>query len=616
MVNEQQDSAKLDAALQAIDTCRRAAAAYGRPDLADRLGTKAERLADSSFHVLVVGEFKQGKSSLLNALVANPICPVDDDIATAVPTVVRWAEEPVAAAVFRDERDDAVEMRRESISIDDVATYAAEQIGGGPEGIHSVEIGLPSRLLSGGLVLVDTPGVGGLGSTHGAVTAAAIPMAEAVIFVSDASQEFTAPELEFMAATRRLCPNIVCLVTKTDFYPAWRKIRDLNVGHLRRMGIEAPIIPTSASLHARAMATGDGNLLQESGYPELTKFIREDVLGSAVELSVAAAASDLHDAVDQLTDQFLAQKTVLEDPEAVLAMIAELEAAKANADELKSRATRWQVTLNDGVQDLNTDVDHDLRERFRQINVESEDVIENADPADVWGEFEPWLYHRTAFEVVQNYEFLQHRARELSARVAEHFAADAEGVRLDLRSIDADTALAQVQARATLDVSKESSAAALLSGARGGMGGMMMFGMLSSVVGIALGPIGIGVGVLMGRKQIRDEKGRQVAARRAQARAAQRKYMDDATFRSSKDARDTLKWIQRQVRDYFTTRAEEQGKATQETLVAIQSSTQLSEKERVQQLADVNSELTRLTGLRERVDGLGPRLAGFPGGSL
>lgn len=144
----------------------------------------------------------------------------------------------------------------------------------------------------------------------------------------------------------------------------------------------------------------------------------------------------------------------------------------------------------------------------------------------------------------------------------------------------------------------------------------MMFGMLSSVVGIALGPIGIGVGVLMGRKQIRDEKGRQVAARRAQARAAQRKYMDDATFRSSKDARDTLKWIQRQIRDYFTTRAEEQGKATQETLVAIQSSTQLSEKERVQQLADVNSELTRLTGLRERVDGLGPRLAGFPGGSL
>ena len=42
--------------------------------------------------VLVVGEFKQGKSQLVNALVNAPVCPVDDDIATAVPTVVRHAE--------------------------------------------------------------------------------------------------------------------------------------------------------------------------------------------------------------------------------------------------------------------------------------------------------------------------------------------------------------------------------------------------------------------------------------------------------------------------------------------------------------------------------------------
>jgi hypothetical protein len=445
-------------------------------------------------------------------------------------------------------------------------------------------------------------------------------MAEAVIFVSDASQEFTAPELEFMGATRRLCPNIVCLVTKTDFYPAWRKIRDLNIGHLKRMGIEAPIIATSASLHARAIATGDGNLLQESGYPELTQFIRNDVLGSAVELSVAAAASDLHDAVNQLTDQFLAQKAALEDPEAVQALIAELEAAKAKADELKSRAARWQVTLNDGVQDLNTDVDHDLRERFRQINVESEDVIENADPSDVWGEFESWLYHRTAFDVVQNYELLQIRSQELSERVAEHFEADSEGVRLDLRRIDPETALAGVQARATLDVDKEGSAATLLNGFRGALGTTMMFGFLANtsigaaavIAGTAvLGPIGIGAGVLMGRKQIRDEKKRQVAARRTQARAAQRKYMDDVSFRATKDSRDTLKWIQRQVRDHFTARAEEQGKTTQETLVAVQASTQLSDKDRMQQLANVNAELARLVGLRERIDGLGPRLPGF-----
>jgi hypothetical protein len=609
-VSEQQGTSSVDAALEVVRMCQTVSTAYGRPDLAARLGTKAELLLDPLFHVLVVGEFKQGKSSLVNALVSNQICPVDEDIATAVPTVLRWAQEPVATAVFREEGDD-VHMRRESISLDDVASYATEQVDGPQPQIHSVEIGLPSRLLSGGLVLVDTPGVGGLGSTHGAVTAAALPMAEAVIFVSDASQEFTAPELEFMRATRKLCPNLVCLITKTDFYPGWRKIRDLNAAHLQRLGVSAPIIPASASLQAAAMATGDGKLLDESGYLELTNFIREEVLGSAVELSVAAAARDLQDVVDQLADQFLSQKTVLEDPEALQKMISQLEATKDRAEELKSRAARWQVTLGDGVQDLNADVDHDLRERFRLINFEAEDAIERADPAAIWGEFEPWLYHRAAVDVVQNFEFLQSRARDLAAQVAEHFEIDAVGLHLDFGTQDPDSALSQIKSQATLDVEKVSAAASLIVGARGGMGGMMMFGMLSSMVGLALGPVGLGAGLLMGRKQIKDDQQRQVVARRAQARAVQRKYMDDVTFRTTKDARDNLKLVQRQIREHFTSRAEEQGKATQETLAAVQASAKLNEIERTQQLANVNAELKRLAGLRERIDALSPRLAGF-----
>ena len=43
--------------------------AYGRPDLGERLGTLAERLASRRLTVVVVGEFKAGKSSLVNAIV-------------------------------------------------------------------------------------------------------------------------------------------------------------------------------------------------------------------------------------------------------------------------------------------------------------------------------------------------------------------------------------------------------------------------------------------------------------------------------------------------------------------------------------------------------------------
>ena len=63
-----------------------------RADLRKRLDQTLARLKDPSIRVIVVGEFKQGKSKLINALVNAPVCPVDDDIATSVPTVVRHGD--------------------------------------------------------------------------------------------------------------------------------------------------------------------------------------------------------------------------------------------------------------------------------------------------------------------------------------------------------------------------------------------------------------------------------------------------------------------------------------------------------------------------------------------
>ena len=75
------------------------ASAAERPDLCQRLEHTRQRLLDQSTRVIVVGEFKQGKSQLINALVNAPVCPVDTDIATSVPTVVRHGSVP-AATIF------------------------------------------------------------------------------------------------------------------------------------------------------------------------------------------------------------------------------------------------------------------------------------------------------------------------------------------------------------------------------------------------------------------------------------------------------------------------------------------------------------------------------------
>ncbi|MFT5203355.1 MAG: hypothetical protein ACI9C1_002754 [Candidatus Aldehydirespiratoraceae bacterium] len=611
--NEDATQSLLEDALAALELGQKAANGYGRADLAERLRLRAEKIGSPALHVLVVGEFKQGKSSLVNSLVGHEICPVDDDIATAVPTLARYSKEPTATVSFLPTGDaadgddpdgDRPVPITEKISMDQVPMYVVEQPRLDERRVNSVDVGVPSRFLDGGLVIVDTPGVGGLGSRHSAVTAGALPMAEAVLFVSDASQEFTAPEIEFMRSARKLCPNLVCVMTKTDFYPAWRKIRDLNLGHLERLGLSAEIFPVSSAVYTVAIANGDAALIKESGYQQLTKHIRSKVVADAATLSVRSAADELVSVTDHLLAPFAARKAALEDPDAAHARLDELEKASETAAELKSRAARWQQTLNDGMQDINTDVDHDLRGRFRKINQEAEEALAEADPADIWPEFEPWLYRRTAADVVANYEFLQERASDLAAEVADHFGLEEAAARVDLDVLDPQDAVSRVEARANIETDTMSVGQQAMTGLKGGYSGVLMFGMVGTMVGVALGPIGVGIGVLMGRKQVRDEKSKQMNQRRTQAKLAQRKYMEEASFLTTKDSRDALRRTQRRIRDFYTTRAEEHATSTAETLAAIKEVTRSDEKDRGRQLADAISEIGRLHKLRDRANSL------------
>jgi len=605
-------SAAANRAIATIDLVAKAVAAYKRPDLVERVAGIRERLADPAFHVLVVGEFKQGKSSLVNALLGTDICPVDDDIATAVPTSVRHAVVPEAAAILEPVVDPAAgeegEPRRQPIPFADVAQWVVEQHGQiqtTGEGIRSVDVGLPNPMLADGLVLVDTPGVGGLGSIHATRTMGALPLADAVLFVTDASQELTAPEVEFLKNAHQLCPNIVVVLTKKDFYPEWRRIQELDLGHLARLGIQAPILDVSSTLRAHAERLGDAQLDEESGFPRLLSHLADDIVGQAEELTLTTARAELADVVGQLQLQFQTEKEALDDPEAAQRLVQELEQAKEKALLLKTMSARWQTTLNDGVTDLTADVDHDLRTRIRRITQQADEAIEVADPAEMWAEFEPWLYGRVAEDVVYNYQLLQQQGAQLSARVAEHFRLDTQDVVVSPDVHNPTTALQQVAVEAEVDLKTMSKGQKAMTVVRGGYIGTLMFGFIGSFVGLALGPLPVVVGLFMGRKQLKDEKERQLNNRRLQARNAHRKYTDEVTFLVSKDSRDTVRMVQRQLRNFYQTRADELQKSTSDTLAQAQAASRADQTTREKRLRDVDAEIVRIEGLAKRVTAIG-----------
>ena len=89
---------------QMLAEATRLSIGLNRPDLAQRLTQSRARLESPDIRVAVVGEFKQGKSKLINALVNAPVCPIDDDVATSVSTAVTYGER-AAAFILRPSPD-------------------------------------------------------------------------------------------------------------------------------------------------------------------------------------------------------------------------------------------------------------------------------------------------------------------------------------------------------------------------------------------------------------------------------------------------------------------------------------------------------------------------------
>src|SRR4051794_15416748 len=300
MSGQQASSAEARHALETLDMTIQGAKAYEREDLADRLARARRLLCESTITIHVVGEFKQGKSSLINALLTAPICPVDDDIATAVPTEVRYAPEVSASASFESAPGSGGPGWTEKISPSEIATYASEAgNAGNNRRLRAVTVGIDRPLLSGGLVLVDTPGVGGLGSVHNATTIGSLPQSHAVLFVSDASQELTFAELRFLRTVQELCPTVVMILTKIDLYPHWQRIRDLNEGHLRRAGVDVEVIAVSSEIRSLAARTADQDMNNESGFPALVRRLHA-VVGGAERIALDATITHVVRALDQM----------------------------------------------------------------------------------------------------------------------------------------------------------------------------------------------------------------------------------------------------------------------------------------------------------------------------
>jgi hypothetical protein len=436
---------------------------------------------------------------------------------------------------------------------------------------------------------------------------AMLPSADALLLVSDASAEYSRPELEFLRQAGRVCPNVACVLTKVDMYPQWQRIAELDRRHLQTARIDAELLPTSSVLRLHAVQTDDRALNSESGFPALVGFLRDRVVGQAGRLANRGAANDIVTITTQLAAGMRAELAACEDPDSARRLLAELEQAKQRAADLRDRSARWHQVLNDGIADLNADVDYDLKDRMRVIVREGEMLLDSTDPAKAWDQFALQVEDQAAAAAAANFVWASERARWLAGQVADLFEEDGARSLPQLHTSagpDLPDLIGEMDAPGG---EKFGAGQKVFIGLRGGYMGTLMAGMYSTFMGLTLlNPFSAAAGLLMGGKMMRDESRRLLDRRRMEAKNTVRRYVDDVSFQVGKQSRDMLRHVQRELRDHFMARSEELVRSAQESLIVAERAAQAGAAEREQRIADLKAELERIAALERQGQALLP----------
>ena len=215
------------------------------------------------------------------------------------------------------------------------------------------------------------------------------------------------------------------------------------------------------------------------------------------------------------------------------------------------------------------------------------------------------MHQQVAAAASANFVWATERARYIAQQVADHFAQAGEVALPNIQMNPTDGMAPKVGGLVLAEQEKFGITAKGMASLRGGYMGALMFGMLTSLAGLALiNPLSIGAGVLMGTKSLKDEKKRLLQRRQAEAKMAVRRHIDDVQFQVGKDSRDMLRHMQRTLRDHFTTIAEELQTSINGAVNSSQAALQENEAERKKSIVDLRAELERVAGLAKKAQAL------------
>jgi Dynamin family len=196
--------------VQSLHRLRELAGELGAVRVAEEARDLAVRVSEGRFFLACIGQCKRGKSTLINALIGEPILPSGFIPVTTVPTVVRYGEERAARIRCRS-------AEWQEIALNDLSLYVSEEHNAeNKRGLAGVEVFIPSPLLKDGMCLVDTPGLGSVFAGNTASTEDFLPRIDAGLVVLGGDPPLAGEELKLVEAVGQQVRELILVLNKAD----------------------------------------------------------------------------------------------------------------------------------------------------------------------------------------------------------------------------------------------------------------------------------------------------------------------------------------------------------------------------------------------------------------
>ncbi len=194
-----------------IDEIAQINSSTGVPELTNPVVSLLDE-KDKTIHIAVLGQFKSGKSSLINSIIGENILPVGVVPVTAIVTSLQYGAAPKAIIHFTNGNSI-------NIGIDELQQYVTEKHN--PDNKLKVAIAIVEHPALNGfkkVSIIDTPGLGSFYRHNSETTLQRLPYTGVALVCISAERPLSEGDINLLKGIARYCTDIALDITKTDLY--------------------------------------------------------------------------------------------------------------------------------------------------------------------------------------------------------------------------------------------------------------------------------------------------------------------------------------------------------------------------------------------------------------